>query len=214
MSVRVNLLPQATKARGQASRQRGIVLLTFLLVLLILAAVWLWQALRLSDAEDQLAEEQQQTAMLQAEVDELEPYRDLVDRTEDRDDAIETALDWEVSVGGLLQDLAATVPEDAQLENLNVTVSEFRELDPVTGRPATGDFTLTARSLTDHAPGVERFLLSLDSYISLFDLHVSSSTLEQDRDDDLPVVTFNVEGRLSEDLRTRRYEDGLPEVPR
>ena len=214
MSVRVNLLPQATKARGQASRQRGVVLLVFLFVLLILAAVWFWQALRLGDAEDQLAEEQQQTAMLQAEVDELEPYRDLVNETEDRDEAIATALDWEVSIGGMLQDLAATVPEDAQLDNLNVTVSEFRELDPVTGRPTAGDFTLTARSLTDHAPGVERFLLSLDSYISLFDLHVSSSTLEQDRDDDLPVVTFNVEGRLSEDLRTDRYEDGLPEVPR
>lgn len=214
MSVRVNLLPQATKARGRASRQRGVVLLVFLFVLLILAAVWFWQALRLGDAEDQLAEEEQQTAMLQAEVDELDPYRDLVDQTEARDEAITTALDWEVSVGGILQDLAATVPEDAQLDNLTITVLESRELDPVTGRPTAGDFTLTARSLTDHAPGVERFLLSLDSYISLFDLHVSSSTLEQDRDDDLPVVTFNVEGRLSEDLRTERYEDGLPEVTR
>jgi hypothetical protein len=58
---------------------------------------------------------------------------------------------------------------------------------------------------------VERFLLSIDSFQSLFDLFVGTSTLEEDRDDDLEVVEFTFDGRVSDAVQTDRYADGVPE---
>jgi hypothetical protein len=44
MSVRVNLLPQVTKAGAKATRQRGLAAALGLLLLLVLAGVYWWQA--------------------------------------------------------------------------------------------------------------------------------------------------------------------------
>jgi type II secretory pathway component PulM len=77
VSVRVNLLPQATKAGAKATRQRGLAAALGLLLLLVLAGVYWWQSAEIRDAEDRLAQEELVAQGLQNEVNALSEYRDL-----------------------------------------------------------------------------------------------------------------------------------------
>ena len=108
---------------------------------------------------------------------------------------------------------------DTQLETLAITID--RPGDPsVLGDPGeiappeqpvdapVGAFSVTGKTLTSHAPGVERVLLSLDKIVSFRELHLNSSTLDEQ---DEPIATFTLEGLIGPDSKTERYADGLPE---
>jgi Tfp pilus assembly protein PilN len=210
VSVRVNLLPQATKAGAKATRQRGLAAALGLLLLLVLAGVYWWQSSEIRDAEDRLAQEELVAQGLQNEVNALSEYRDLDLELQAATEAVQLSMDGEVSVAAILQDLAARMPPEAQLDAITITLGE-EQVDPASGQTSVGTFSGTAQSLLSHAPGVERFLLSIDSFQSLFDLFVGTSTLEEDRDDDLQVVEFTFDGRVSDAVQTDRYADGVPE---
>lgn len=214
MSVRVNLLPASTRAHGRAVRQRGILAASSLLLVLLLGGIWFWQGTRINDAEQRLADAERETALLRSQVTDLALFGDLRDEVNRLDGAVADTLAYEVTVAGLLQDLAASVAENAQVDNLNVTLLDEPERDPITGQLAIGTFTMSVQALSVHAPGVERFLLGLDQQLSFFDVHVSTSTIDAEREDELDVVTFSVDGRLSEVLLTRRYALGVPGVER
>jgi Tfp pilus assembly protein PilN len=203
MSVRVNLLPEATKQRGRANQQRLMALGAAGLLLLLLGGVWWWAANQVSQAEDRLAAEQSVTAGLRAEEAELVAFRDLADR---RDQAVETltvSLSDEVSMAGVLQDLAAVMPADAQMDTLTVSIQRSEERADV-----MGNLVITGQTLTSHAPGVERMLLSLEKVSSFGELYLNSSTLDTEQVD--PVATFSLEGAVRSEARTDRYVDGLP----
>lgn len=214
MSVRVNLLPSATRERDRVARQRLLVALAFALLLLLLLAVWWWQGTRITAAEDDLSAAQADTALLRSEVQDLAPFGDLRDEVNRVDGAVAESLVWEVTVAGMLQDLAAAMVADAQLDNLNVNLDRDPEPHPVTGERAVGSFTMGVQALSTHAPGVERFLIALDQHLAFFDVHVSSSVLDTEREDDLEVVSFTVDGLVSEALLTGRYAEGVPGVER
>ena len=205
MSVRVNLLPQATKERGRAGQQRLVAGGVVALVLLVLGGVWFWANSQVRDAENRLAAEQAVTAGLRGEQAELVAFRDLAARRDRADDVLTDSLGNEVSVAGILQDLAAVMPEDAQFDTLTVNVQP--ETDPAS--TAIGSVTITGQSLTSHAPGVEGILLSLEKLATFGDLFLNSSTLDPEAQD--PIVTFSVDGAVRVEARTDRYRDGLPE---
>ena len=207
MSVRVNLLPQETAERQAAARQRGITVLVVLLLVALLGAAYWWQLARVSDARDELATEEEQVAELQGEVAALSEFEELRIRHEDTLATISTTLDGESSVAGILQDLAAVMPTDTQLDTLGLVLNEAG-VDDATGTRTAGNFTANGQTLTSHAPGVERLLLSLDKVAAFRDLHVNSSTLEVEDED---FATFSVDGQLGPEILTRRYENGLPE---
>jgi len=201
--VRVNLLPEATKQRGQANQQRLIALGAAGLLLLLLGGIWWWAANQVSQAEDRLAAEQSVTAGLRSEEAELVAFRDLADR---RDQAVETltaSMSDEVSIAGVLQDLAAVMPADAQMDTLTVTVQRSEERADV-----MGNLVITGQTLTSHAPGVERMLLALEKVSTFGELYLNSSTLDTEQVD--PVATFSLEGAVRSEARTGRYVDGLP----
>jgi Tfp pilus assembly protein PilN len=203
MSVRVNLLPEATKQRGRANQQRLYALAAAGLLLLVLGGIWWWAANQVGQAEDRLAAEQSVTAGLRGEEAELIAFRDLADR---RDQAIETliaSMADEVSLAGVLQDLAAVMPEDAQMDTLAVNLQGVPERTDV-----IGNLVITGQTLTSHAPGVERMLLALEKVATFGELFLNSSTLEEDQVD--PVATFSLEGAVRVEARTDRYVDGLP----
>jgi Tfp pilus assembly protein PilN len=205
-SVRVNLLPEATKARGRAAQQRAIAGLLAAVLLLGLAGTYWWAVSEVNDAESRLAAEQAVTADLRAEADALQTFSELATLREQADAVIIAALSDELAVAGVLQDIAAVIPTDAQLETLSVTgVPVAADAEP--GAP-TGTFTVTGKSLTSHAPGVERVLLQLDKVLGFEGLFLNSSTLD---DPEARVATFSLDGQLGTAVRTGRYADGLPE---
>jgi hypothetical protein len=213
VSVRVNLLPRATKAGAKATQQRGLAAALGFLLLLILGGVYWWQSSQIRDAEDRLAQEELVAQGLQNEVDALSEYQELDLAQQAANAALIEVMGGEVSIGAILQDIAIGVPSDAQLDTLNVTLNEpFDEptFDPVTGLATVGTFNATAQTLSRHAPGVERLLLAYERFASLFDLHVDSSTLLE-REDDIDVVSFQFDGLINDAAETGRYADGLPE---
>lgn len=204
MSVRVNLLPEATRARSRATRQRNLAAVAGLALLLALGGTYYRVTTQVGAAEELLAAERLRTAELQGEVAELASFRELSDRAEQTEAALVAALGDEISAAGVLQDLAVVMPGDAQLETLSIQLSGPDELDPLT----VGGLNLTGKTLTSHAPGVERVLLQLDKVVTFADAYLSSSTLD---DPEERIATFSLDGRIGTDALTGRYREGLPE---
>jgi Tfp pilus assembly protein PilN len=205
MSVRVNLLPEATRQRGRASQQRSILALAAVLLLAVLGGVYWWANDQVNQAEDVLADEEAETSRLRGEQAELVAFQDLADRRERSDALLIAAMDDEVSMAGILQDVAAVMPSDTQLETFVVTLEEP---DPETGETGVGAFNLSGRTLTSHAPGVERVLMQLDKVVSFRELYLNSSILDLPDED---VATFSLDGQIGPEATTGRYTDGLPE---
>jgi Tfp pilus assembly protein PilN len=204
MSVRVNLLPEETKQRGRASKQRMAAGGVVVLALLALGGVWFWAESQVRDAEDRLAAEQAVTAELRGEQAELVAFSELANRQDQANAVLAGSLANEVSIAGILQDLAAVMPDDAQFDSLTVTIDE-----PGDGtEQLIGSLNITGQSLTSHAPGVERILLSLDKVTTFGELFLNSSTLDTEASE--PIATFSVDGGIRVEARTERYADGLP----
>jgi Tfp pilus assembly protein PilN len=208
MSVRVNLLPEATRHRDRAARQRAGLGASLVALLLILGGVYLWSTNQVSTARVELAAEEQRTSELQGEVNALAEFRELAARQDEADQALVEALGGEVSVAGVLQDIAAVMPSDAQLETLALNLDALEAGADPNGRSSVGSFNSTGKTLTAHAPGVERFLLELDKVVSFHDIYLNSSALDDPTE---RVATFTLDGQLGTDAATGRYVDGLPE---
>ena len=215
MSVRVNLLPEATKQGDRARQQRGLAGLAGVVLLAALGGTHVWATSQVNEAEDRLATEEVRTSELRGEQAELVAFEGLADRHEQSLDALIGAMAGEVSVAGFLQDVAAVMPSDTQLDTLNFTVaaSAPEASDDAAAAPAEviGAFNVTGQTLSSHAPGVERVLMSFDKIASFRDLYVNSSTLDQETDEG--VAAFSVDGQVGPEARTTRYSDGLPEMP-
>jgi Tfp pilus assembly protein PilN len=206
--VRVNLLPQATKERDRASRQRVAFATAGLALLAVLGGAYWWQSDRVAQVHDELAVEQEQLAALQSDLAQLHEFETLEARLHAGNERIMVALGDEASVAGILQDIAAVMPADAQLEQLSVAIAGGDPAVDGTAPAAVGSFTAVGKTLFNHAPGVERLLLELDKVVAFEDLFVSNSRLD---DPDEPYATFTVEARLGQEVQTGRYHDGVPE---
>lgn len=207
MSVRVNLLPEATKQRDVAARQRAVAGLVGLLLLAALGGVYWWAQAQVRDAEDRLAAEQDRTTQLRAEEAELAAFRDLADRRDTAATTLSLAMRDEVSLAGLLQDIAAVMPTDTQLEAVAISLPPAPPDDVV----FIGNLTLSGKTLTSHAPGVERVLLQLDKIAGFDELYLNSSSLD---DPEGRIATFSLDGQLRREVRTDRYAGGFPEALR
>jgi hypothetical protein len=100
------------------------------------------------------------------------------------------------------------MPSDAQLETLALNVDTLQAGTDPNGLASVGSFNSTGRTLTAHAPGVERFLLELDKVVSFHDIYLNSSALDDPTE---RVATFTLDGLLGADAATGRYLEGLPE---
>ncbi|MBW3659808.1 MAG: hypothetical protein KY457_14305 [Actinobacteria bacterium] len=207
MSVRVNLLPGEVAERNRAARQRAGLAAGAVAFLGALGLVYLVQLNRVGDAQEQLEAEQARVAELQAEVADLQEFQELEQRAAASETVLVSALGDEASIAGVLQDLAAVMPSDAELNSISITVNDTA-VAPVAGqtRASYGTITMSGRTLRGHAPGLERLLLELDKVASFSGLFFSSSAV-----DEANVGTFSVELNLGDEILTRRYLNGLPE---
>jgi hypothetical protein len=205
MSVRVNLLPQETRARSRAAQHRAAAAGVGALVMVLLAGAYVAQGRQLAEAEARLADEETHLAMLTAERAELAVYADLDARLAESEERVRTAMVEEISVAGVLQDVAAVTPADTGLTGLNLTLDHPAEgATPVPGEPI-GTLNLTGQTVAGHAPGVERILLQLDKVADFAEPFFNASTADEDE-----VATFSLDVGLLPTARTDRYEAGVP----
>ena len=207
MSVRVNLLPEATKQRDRAAQQRSLAALAGVALLAGLGGVYLWQSSQVSQAEELLAIERLETSGLRGDAAELVAFEELADRREQADVTLTTSMASEVSLAGVFQDIAAVMPGDTQIDNVTINITG----PPAPDGPSANDygsFNIVGRTLTSHAPGVERLLLSLEKIVSFRELYLNSSTLTEPDED---IAAFSLDGQIGPEAATDRYREGLPE---
>jgi Tfp pilus assembly protein PilN len=208
VTVRVNLIPQEVEERNRAQRQRVITAASGATFLAVLAVAGVWKTGQVADAEDELAQEQATLAALQAEQSELQEFEVLETRLEDSTATLSTLLGGEMSMAGILQDVAAVMPDDAELANLNIAASDGDTAVAGPGETgiSVGNVTLGGRTLNGHAPGLERFMLEFEKVSSFQQLFFTSSTL-----DEQGVADFTIDFQLGPGVLTGRYLQGLPE---
>ena len=204
MSVRVNLLPEATKQQGRSNQQRLIALAGFAALLLALGGAYLWQSNSLSNAEADLAAAENSLALAQSEEADLAPFADIDRRVAEAEAQLSAALAAEVSIAGILQDIAAVTPSDTGLTNMNLVLEQPNPDAPP--QLTVGSLNLAGQVTTGIAPGVERILLAFDKVGTFDEPFFNSTTVDEDG-----VATFSVDVGLLPSARTDRYTDGLPE---
>ena len=212
--ARVNLLPQESRDRERATRTRAVVAGGFGLLVLALGGGWYYLGTKVDDANTELAAEQETLNALRADLADLGEFGELANRAETSEAGLAVVLGNEVSFAGLMQDLAAVMPTDTELQSLNTTIDT--DSAPTLGDqgPSIGLVSMNGRTIRGHAPGVERLLLDLDKLATLDDLFMSNSTLEENELLTTDVASFSIEADLGPEALTGRYRDGLPEEMR
>lgn len=203
MSVRVNLLPRAAKASAKSGRQRLITLVLVLVFLLGLTAASLWQRGQLSTANDELAVAEDELALARADVAGLQQYADLERQVDSSRALVAEALGDQVTVAGILQDLAMLMPADIDIGSLSISLPQQTEPDLPPDAPV-GTLNFSGESTESIAPGIERLLIQIERIAGYRDPHVSTATV-----DDEDVVSYNLDVELGPELLTRRFIDGV-----
>jgi hypothetical protein len=203
MSVRVNLLPEATKQRDRASRQKAVLVGGLVALVVAIGAVHTTQVRSLTALEMELAAAEQQLGTLETEHAALGIYSDLDLQLTASNARLTAALSEEVSLAGLLQDIAMVTPTDTGLSNLSLVLTPST---PELPSPTVGSINLTGQTTTGHAPGVERVLLHYGKISTFQEALFNSSTIDEDG-----VSTFNVDIGVLPTAKTDRYADGMPE---
>ncbi len=200
MTARVNLLPDTTRREGRQSSQRVLALLIVVVVLAGLALATFWQRGVLHDAEDEFADAQAELAAARAEVAELNLPAELEAREEQDQELISLALSDQVSLAGILQDIAMVIPTGSDIASLNVNFVEDGD-----GR-SVGVLAASGESVDDLAPGIERLILQFERAVGFRDVFVTSTSVDEE-----DVTSYSLELNLGPEHRTERYVEGLPE---
>lgn len=203
MSVRVNLLPRATKESARSTQQRVIAAVLVFLLLAGLTGASLWQRGTLRTAEDELADARQELAAAQAAVAALADYAELERRLDEDRELLVTALGTQVSLAGIMQDLSLVMPAETDLRSLSISLAVVQTEEGVI--ESVGAINASGESLDGIAPGVERLLIRVDQVAGFRDVFVSSASI-----DDEDISTFNLDMQLGPEHLTNRYVDGLP----
>jgi hypothetical protein len=206
--VRVNLLPESTRQRDRAARQRGLVIGAFVLLLALLGLAYWVQLNRVADAALARDEAQGRVEALSAEERGLETFAALEQRVDEANRALTTAMGDEISFSGVLQDVALVTPTDSALTALEITRVDAVAADGERTRQSVARIIASGESLLGHAPGVERLLLELDKVVSAFDVFFTNSAADPD---DPEVSVFTIEVDLGAEAQTQRYLEGVPE---
>lgn len=208
MSVRVNLLPQEIEERNERRRELAGLGVAGVVLLALLAGAYVWQRSQVADAQAALDEAQAEVASREQELATLVEFEELQQRSTAAEALLVAALGDEVSFAGILQDVAAVFPPDAELSSLAINLRTDADAEEVLGavRRSIGDVALVGRTTAGHAPGVERLLLELAKVAAFDNIYFSQATT-----DNADATSFTVELDLGEEARTQRYVDGLPE---
>lgn len=208
MSVRVNLLPRASKEGAKATRQRVAAGSLVLAVLIALGAASLWQRSVLSDAEEELEIARAELAAASADVRALSPYAALANQLDADRELIVGALSWQATLAGVLQDLALIMPDGTDFRSLTINFTPGEPADD--GLPETvGTLQASGESLELIAPGIERLLLQLERVAGFQEVFVSQVNIDEE-----DVVSYSIDLQLGREHLTGRFLEGIPEVGR
>lgn len=159
-------------------------------------------------AEDEAAAVAIQADLLAARVDSLATLDDLQGQVFEGRQVAAAAVEDEVWLPRVLDEIASTMPEATFLDALSLRRPSSEE------SPDAADATATFSGYALDQAGVAEWLLSIESLESIDHVWLIQSTAAVFGDDELPVVSFVGEGNLTTQLVTPRaasqQEDARP----
>jgi Tfp pilus assembly protein PilN len=134
----VNLLPPDILAAQRQRRLAGVVALAGAGAIALIFAFYLAQANSLSGVRDDIESAEQNNAGLQREIDDLQEFRALQTRAQEKQQLLDEVFANEISFSGLLMDISRVIPSDAALTSFSAAA---QVPTPTTG----GNTLLTGR---------------------------------------------------------------------
>lgn len=212
MSVKVNLLPREAAGVRAARRVTGFTIVAVVLFVAVLGLLYMAKLNEITQAEEEREVVQADISRLQAEIAQLEQFRQLANEFEARNALLAAAMSSEISMARVLNDLSLAFPATSSLRSMQMTAA-----DPTAGTTegevefgrAAGTATYDGYSTERYAPGVETVLIEFDKVTTFFNTFMATAALEEIGTTE--VTSFQGSLQLNEEAYTRRYEDGLPE---
>ncbi len=186
-------------------------------VVVIIAAAWGGQHLRIQSAEDDLAVEEAETARLSAETAELAPVRAFVSGVEGQKATVRETMATEIYFSQVLAGLAKSAPAGAEIASLQITlapapppvaagetplpvVSPCPGPDPFNTKVVVGCVNISGSAATRSDVG--DFVIALGEDPLFVEPFISTTTTADDSE-----VTFSGSVGLSEEVFSGRYAD-------
>jgi Tfp pilus assembly protein PilN len=202
----INLLPPEISQKSRARRKvfLGILGVIGFIALLVLATFWL--SGQATQAEDELATQQQDNQRLQAEISQLDGARQLRSNYQSGVARLQLALATDVAWGRLLNDLGRIINQNAWLSTFSAQSSPPTETNFSFG-------SLTVSGTAFWYEDASSWLRVLDSsyWPAVGAGWVSSATVAEI--ETIPVVSFNSAAVLTSAALSTRIIDLIPEVP-
>lgn len=198
----INLLPPEAHIKEQArARIARLALLAAAYVALLVVLTLIWQA-RVTEAEQDVAAQQQTNSSLEAQVIEFQSVEGLVADYDANVALMQMALADDLSWGRILNDLGRILPDSVWLESFRGTVED----DPTTAQ--VGSLQVTGVGFD--FPDVSAWLRSLDSdrFPAATDTWVTS--VSEGQIGEAKVVNFISQTSLTEAARSDRLETRIP----
>jgi Tfp pilus assembly protein PilN len=130
----VNLLPPELRQKQAVRRLTTIVAGIGAAVVALVVVFYFFQTMRLSSAEDELAQQQDANAQLETQIQELQPYAELQAELQVKEQLVDTLYLNEVSWASVLLDVSRVIPDASYLTNLSGRISA--PTGTVIGEPA------------------------------------------------------------------------------
>jgi Tfp pilus assembly protein PilN len=132
---RVNLLPPELRELQAIRRRTALVALGGVALLALLGVFYFIQTGKLSSEQSDLDAARASSAIIQAQISELQPYADLQQQLEAKKQLKDTLFQNEISWSGVLIDVSRVIPDTAYLTSFTATVTA--PTGTVIGAPAT-----------------------------------------------------------------------------
>ena len=163
--MRMNLLPPEVRQRQRTRRQTAAVIAAGVVVLAGVAALYFLQQLRLVAVNNDLEEQRNANAAIQAQIDDLRRFDELQREVEASRSMLSTLLANEILWSGVLRDVSLVIPSDVWLSGLTGDTNESGNTQvPTTpgtaGTGLVGQITFNGFSLDHRA--VALWLARLD----------------------------------------------------
>ena len=137
--MRMNLLPPEVRQRQRTRRQTAAVIAAGVVVLAGVGALYFLQQLRLVGVNNDLEEQRQTNAGIQAQIDDLRRFDELQREVEASRTMLSTLLANEILWSGVLRDVSLVIPSDVWLSGLTGDTSESGNTQaPATTGAASG----------------------------------------------------------------------------
>jgi Tfp pilus assembly protein PilN len=137
----INLLPPELRQRQAIRRNTSFVIALGLAALALVGLFYFFQLQRLSQAQSDLADQQDRNAQLQSQIDALSQFADLQAELAAKEQLLSTIFVNEVSWSSALLDVSRVIPDASYLTNLTgqitATAAGEAATEPSGGSPET-----------------------------------------------------------------------------